>query len=114
MRFSERRSATLSVRRFAAQNAWQIDLAGERGHVELCDRGIRKTGRTGESGDFVPSSACVAIADQLGRVAGRETPFPKRLQDMREQHLATLAVIEAGYLSAKTGTPEPPSRFLDF
>ena len=35
-----------------------------------------------------------------------------RLQATARQHLRTLATIEAAYLSARTGSPEAPKRFL--
>ena len=34
------------------------------------------------------------------------------MMSMAKQHLPTLAVIEAAYLSAKTGAPESPEQFM--
>ena len=80
-----------------------IELAGKR--LTVTHHGRDSVQRRTVREDRVVASAISAFG-----ATRREGE--KRLESSAREHLSTLAVIEAAYLSAKTGEPESPDRFL--
>ena len=52
------------------------------------------------------------VASEISALAATLREEEQHLASRAREHLSTLAVIEAAYLSAKTGEPESPDRFL--
>ena len=112
LRFAGERIAALSACRGAAEDLSRVILVGTNQTVEVYSDRMTLTpagGGTEESRKVLSghsaAAAIRAIADSLAADA-------QPLESTGQEHLATMAVIEAAYLSAKTGAPERPARFL--
>jgi predicted dehydrogenase len=105
------RVASLTAVRGAPERREAVVLYGTSGIIEI--DGGRMTvnredaDRPGEVGAQEPSLAARAIA----AVGAALTSGGARLSSSGQEHLMTMATIEAAYLSARTGAPESPSRF---
>ena len=96
-----------------ATNDPNLELIGSVGVVLIEPSGLsvtgRRTGRPKRRLARTPN-AMVPVLDSVVASAPEKTQGPvSRAAD----HLETLAVIEAAYLSARTGEVEIPARFLD-
>jgi predicted dehydrogenase len=110
MRFSDERVAQLSAVRGMARDDWRVALVGGQGSAEVSpDRlRIKAPGGAIRSSVVRGSNRFAAQIEEFAR-ALRDPDRPRR--STGEHHLDTVAVIEAAYLSAKTNSPENPSRF---
>lgn len=103
LRLSGDRSVTLTVRRSERTNDRRITVVGTNGTL------IHTGNVPGQAADDqMEADADVELLTQVGAVAVPGTDKPSAARE----HLSALAVIEAAYLSARTGSPEVPSRFL--
>ena len=110
--FAHGRSASLAAARCPGLEApqWSACFAGARATVELTPKALRVS--PGESGR--PRTRRVRTGN---RVAPALHAFVEAFRQERldldsaiAEHLTTLAVIDALYLSARTGAPESPAR----
>ncbi len=110
MRFSDERIAQLSATRGGARDDWRVTFFGGQGSAEVSpDRlRIKQPGGVDHWSVVRASNRFAAQIDDFAR-ALRDPDWPRR--STGDDHLDTIAVIEAAYLSAKTNTPENPSRF---
>ncbi|MCH9058638.1 MAG: Gfo/Idh/MocA family oxidoreductase [Planctomycetes bacterium] len=110
MRFSDERIAQLSATRGGARDDWRVTFIGGQGSAEVSpDRlRIKEQGGVDRWSVIRASNRFAAQIDDFAR-ALRDPDWPRR--STGDDHLDTIAVIEAAYLSAKTNTPESPSRF---
>ncbi|MHC4698723.1 MAG: hypothetical protein ACYTFA_18495, partial [Planctomycetota bacterium] len=114
----------VTVWRGAPDPGWNVTLVGADGAVELSESGMTLVRRSDQSRCETDLPAGQEVADRLegrphtpgaaavdavraARIAGNLPPL-----STARDHLKTLAVIEGAYLSAKTGSPETPTRFL--
>ena len=104
MRWGSDRSATLVARRGVMPGAWQVTLVG------TSDTLVWPTVSSGDDEDGHDEQSTAGIAFQIRSAAGIFETVVRRSDLTARDHLATLAVIEAAYLSAKTGAPEVPAR----
>jgi predicted dehydrogenase len=112
MRFAGERIASIAASRNASEHTWCVTLIGESGSVDLSpDRMVLQPRSAGpreclsvKTRDRVGPAICAFGAALLAGI--------RNLPSMAKEHLLTLATIEAAYLSAKTGSPESPDRFL--
>ena len=120
------RTASVTAWRSAPDPGWHITFVGEKGTVKLCEDGMTVVHR-GESLECgtgfqpvgptgwraVPQTVRKnPIAAAVSAVRAAHLAGNGLLTSTAADHLKTLAVIEAAYLSAKTGSPETPTRFL--
>lgn len=110
MRFCDERIAQLSAVRGVESDDWRVTLVGGQGSAEVSPDQLRIRPRDGavRSSVIRASNRFAAQIDDFAR-AIRDPDWPRR--STGDDHLDTIAVIEAAYLSAKTNTPENPSRF---
>ncbi|MBU0717520.1 MAG: Gfo/Idh/MocA family oxidoreductase [Planctomycetes bacterium] len=113
LRFTQGRAATVSAIRGVAKRYSRVALTGERSLVEILPNGMTVTPHNGSPArhhpvrtSYAAEPAIRACVDQL------RSPDVDPRSTARE-HLLTMAVIEAAYLSAKTGSPESPTRFFE-
>ncbi len=110
LRFTEDRIAGITAWRGAPETFVRVALFGAERLVEVYPDRLTITPCGGGSVEVREVQATPATAGALrafgtARLAGGRKPAPAA-----QEHLATMAVIEAAYLSAKTGAPESPSR----
>lgn len=89
-----------------------LDLFGLAGSVHIDRRGVVVRDRAGQvelqRHDRPENLLRPQIEDFLSELASS----PQRLRSTLRQHLSTLALIQAAYLSARTGQPESPAQIL--
>ena len=112
LRFPGARVATMNCRRIGREHYWRYRLHGTRGTVLVTPEAMTlqadpsdppSVSRVRTRNRCSPPVAAFAAALEAGL-----TKPPSSL----EEHLPTMAVIEAAYLSARTGQPESPRRLL--
>jgi len=112
--FAQGRSASLSAARCVGLAApqWSVSFAGARATVELSAKSLRiSTGDTGRARTrrVRTSNRSAPALHAFATTLGEEQAH---LASAINEHLATLAVIDTLYLSARTGSPESPARLL--
>ena len=84
--------------------------------VDLRNRDSTRSKELGTVGEYV-SHRRVARADPIAAaisaVPAARTVENRLLSSTADDHLRTLAVIEAAYLTSKTSAPEAPAQFLE-
>ncbi len=112
MHFAKERIACVTALRGATEPAWTVTLRCTRCTVEMGSDRLTVTPHDGGSPQhhrvWTPHPVHCAISAFGASQCSQEKLFASTV----EEHLATVAVIEAAYLSAKTGEPESPSRLL--
>lgn len=112
MHFARDRIGTLIVRRLAPNSAWKVVLAGPAGEIELTPTAMTTRRREAGSGQVATVNSANRFAPEFAAMArGLRSQNAARGARARD-HLPTLAVIDAAYLSAKTGQFEDPANFL--
>lgn len=107
------RKVSLVCARGAAESDWRVTFYGTRATVEVSPDRLIYTPRDGGAAQQHKVWAKYPIVHAIGAFAESLTDDQKILQSTAKEHLATMALIQAAYLSAKTGEPESPSRMLD-
>jgi predicted dehydrogenase len=111
--FGHNRIGGVTARRGAAAEVWRATLATDDRTFEVRRDGLTVVPHTGgESEHFTVQTdnpADLAIGGFATSWLSGDGEFASTAAD----HLAVTAVIEAAYLSAKTGAPESPARLLD-
>ena len=112
--FGDAGVATVSVSRASGPEGSLLRFHAPGGTLTIDDQRVTVSDRTGttvieehprEGNPLLP-----AIEDFLGRLRlGR----PYRLSSTLKEHLPTMAVLQAAYLSMKTGQPEAPGAIVD-
>lgn len=111
--FSPARLASMTAVRNAAESGWRVTFYGTQAVIEVSpDRLIQSPTRS-ETPVHRKVWAKHPVSHALGAMAESLLDAEKPLRSVGREHLATLAVIQAAYLSAKTGDPESPSRMLN-
>lgn len=107
------RKASVVCSRGAAESDWRVSFYGTQGTVEVSQDRLIYTPRDGGAPQQHKVWAKYPIVHAIGAFAETLTDDRKSRQSTAKEHLATVALIQAAYLSAKTGEPESPSRMLD-
>lgn len=112
LRFADDLIGSVAVLGSRAPATWTITIAGTKGTATLSQDGMevlpdvaRSVQETNPESNRTVERALSAFGGAL--LSGVETVAAKA-----EDHLATIATIEAAYLSAKTGAPESPMHLL--
>ncbi len=112
MRFPQRRMASLTVARKQAKDHWQLELMGTKALLTVCPNGVMMAPAADAEGPTEATHAQHYRSAELMRFAQLTKDRALTMSNDGRSHLLTLAVMEAAYLSAKTGAPETPDRFL--
>ncbi len=113
LRFGRERIGCLTVLRGVAAPSWQVSLVATRGTVALSEKGLTLTLREGGANESHPVYTDNPVAAAISAFGASRLSDEEKLTSPAEQHLPTVALIEAAYLSAKTGEAESPARLLD-
>lgn len=111
LRFAGDRIGSVAVANGNTEASGRVLFSGARGCVELHDDRMIHAPPGGPPQQYkvrTKQRAAPAISALGNALCSADEPIRSTMQD----HLATLAVIEAAYLSAKTGSPESPKRLL--
>ncbi len=113
MRYASGAMASMTTCWLASPSTWRVSVHGERGSLALDETRLTYWGRDGRELSAidldVDDRIGLSASDFLQMIAAGETKFPSTVSS----HLPTMAVIEAAYLSARTGEPESPLRQFD-
>lgn len=105
--------AVLSGCGTAGPEQWSLDLYGIGGSIH-CDReGVMTCDRAGETILVRQARASNPLLPLVEDFLSCLRTSPARLGCTIDKHLPTMAVVEAAYLSARTGQPESPGRIFD-
>ena len=110
--FSKERIACVTAMRNAAESAWHVTLLGATQTLELAGDHLTVTDREGgltERHTVWTKHQAVHALRAFAEAGADNDPVAS---SRAEEHLPTMAVIEAAYLSAKTGERESPGRLL--
>jgi predicted dehydrogenase len=113
LRFGRDRIGTLLASRGAPAHQRRLTLTTARVSIDIDQNLVLMAPSDGAEPRLISDTAIDptrAVMDTLVTIRRGESriSFPPA-----SDHLSTLAVIEAAYLSAKTGVPESPRQFLD-
>ena len=112
LRYAHDRTAALTVSNGLGESGWRVTLDGADGAVCVTPGKLTLTAR-GALPLIFPSRARRPVAPAIQVFAESTLAGERSLRSSAADHLGTLAVIEAAYLSTKTRCPEPPGQFLD-
>jgi predicted dehydrogenase len=112
MQCGPERIGSFTAHRCMIRGGWRIRFLGADGEAEVTAAGtivtrrsVEETVATTSEGDNRYQAEIAALADWHDRQSRKHASAV-------ETHLPTMAVIEATYLSARTGSAESPDRFL--
>lgn len=109
--FGQERTACVTVLRGVAEPSWEVAFVGIEGTVEVRADGLTIIPRDGNLVEYHGARTSSPVAHAISAFGASRLSGALPLKSKAEEHLPTLAVIEAAYLSARTGAPESPSRF---
>ncbi|MHC4063490.1 MAG: Gfo/Idh/MocA family protein [Planctomycetota bacterium] len=118
-RYADDRTAALTCRRTttggdpAVGAAWSMTLCGSEATVVVTPESMTVTNDQGECVTRTTVRTTNRYAPAISVFLAALGGGVKALPSLITEHLATMAVIRAAYLSAKTGQTESPGRFLE-
>lgn len=120
--FRDQRVGSLTAWRGAPRAGWNATLVAAEATIELCDDrmtvlhaevdGASDTAPRNARRRRSPTGTRGALATMVGAVRDGMSAGTCSHSSSAADHLNTLAVIEAAYLSAKTASPEAAAQFL--
>lgn len=111
LRYAHDRTAALTVSNGLGEAGWRVTLDGADGSVCVTPGKLTLTAR-GAMPLIFASRARPPVAPAIQVFAESALAGERSARSNAADHLGTLAVIEAAYLSTKTRCPEPPGQFL--
>jgi len=90
-----------------------LDLYGTNGSIHIDDQQVRLQDRLGETELCRQQRSGDPLQPQIEGFLSELATSPRRIRSTLRQHLPTLAVIEAAYLSARNGQPESPGTIFE-
>ncbi len=112
-RYTQDRMVTITSCRTADVGDWKVVLRGSRASAEITPPRLRILDGTGQK---VTEKRVRQRNRYSLAVAAFTTALLEGVHDTSStarQHLPTMALLQAAYLSAKTGHPESPAKLLD-
>lgn len=106
-RYANGAMATVSACWTASPPTWLIDLKGTQQSLHIDEQWVTLCDREGNELSRLDRPAN-PLAAQIDEFLGTLRSNPRQLPSTLRQHLPTMAVIQAAYLSARTGQPESP------
>ncbi len=111
LRFSGDRIGSVTVSNGAPEPSWSVTFVGADGRIDLGPGRLTLLAAGGASQVFNVRSK-PSLAPAIGSFGSACLSGEEPFLSTASQHLVSLAVIEAGYLSARTGAPESPRQLL--
>jgi predicted dehydrogenase len=111
--FGSDRVAGLTAVRGETEPSWAVALMGTESTVEIRPDGMTITTRGGSPAEHYTAQSANPVAHAISAFGSSLLSGARRYESTISEHVATLAVIQAAYLSARTGAPETPARFAD-
>jgi predicted dehydrogenase len=90
-----------------------LHVYGTGGNIHIAPTHVVVRDRAGEQVSFEESRPVNPLAPQIEDFLSALASSARRMRATLRQHLSTLAVIQAAYLSARTGQPESPRTIFD-
>ncbi|HOB73277.1 MAG TPA: Gfo/Idh/MocA family oxidoreductase [Phycisphaerae bacterium] len=91
----------------------ELNLYGLKTCVRIDERTVSVRDRAGTTELHQQDRPANPLAPQIEDFLTTLRTAPKRVRSNLQDHLATMAVLEAAYLSIRTGQPESPGPILD-
>ena len=113
LRFGRDQVGTLTAWRGAARRTVGLSLLGSEGTMFLDDDGMVTIPRSGTEARHTARDGTNPLEAALQAFLAMKSGDVRANFPPATKHLKTLAVIEAAYLSAKTGAAESPRQFLE-
>lgn len=112
LRFRGGQIGSVTAVRGAAEASWHIILTGADRTVELRPDRIMVSPHRGGIAECHTVQTGIRVAPAVSAFGAARLCGAAMSASAARQHLPTMALIEAAYLSAKTGAPESPERFI--
>ena len=113
LQFQQEKTASICATRAAEESQWHLSLHGTRATVKVSPECLVVTPSDGSEQTTHRVWTRYPVAHALGAIAETLHDAEKPDDSTASDQLQTLAVIQAAYLSAKTGEPESPLRMLE-
>lgn len=97
----------------AGPSVWSLDLYGVKASVHVDEAQCILRDRLGEAELHAQPRPANPLIPQIEDFLTTLRTAPRRLRSTVGDHLPVLAMLEAAYLSARTGQPESPGPLLD-
>lgn len=110
--FSRERIAQVTAIRGAPEASFRVTLVDAEQTLDVTPERLTITPRDKSPAQTHTVWSKYPVVHALGAFAEQLTSDERAFASTGEEHLKTLAVIEAAYLSAKTAEPESPNRLL--
>jgi len=111
--FSGGEIALLSACWTAGPQRWVLELHGTEGSVRIDDHHVLLRDRTGRTRIAERKRPANPFTCQIEEFITALRSNVAGLRSIMRQHLPTVAVIQAAYLSARTGQPESPGTIVE-
>jgi predicted dehydrogenase len=105
--------ATIHVSWTTGPDQWWIEVFGTSGSVRIEKGSVLWRDRAGTIVDGPIDRPANPFLFQIEDFLSRLQTHPNSIRSQLRQHLPTMAVFDAAYLSARTGQPESPGTILD-
>ncbi len=112
-KYSQDRFATITSCRAAAALKWKVTLRGTAATARVLPKSVRVTNSAGERIAEVRVRSRNRYSLAVNAFVTAMLEGTKSISPSAREHLPTMALMQAAYLSAKTGHPESPATFLD-
>lgn len=105
--------AVLSACWTAGPQRCEIEFLGTEGSIRIDPQRVVCRDRTGERILSETGRAANPLLASIENFLASLRGAPERMRSSVRDHLATMAVIQAAYLSARTGQPESPGKIFE-
>lgn len=112
MQYTHGAMATISACWTAGPVSYQMVLNGLDHTLEMDRQGVKVWDRTGDKLLHETKRSGLLFESAIDQFFHDLASQTRQIKSTLQEHLATLAVIDAAYLSAKTGQPEHPDRII--
>ena len=110
--YSQDRFATVTSCRAEVAADWTVTMRGTAATARISPKSMRVTGPAGERISATRVRARNRYRPAVAAFATSLLEKTASIPSSSRDHLPTMAVMQAAYLSAKTGSPESPAAFL--
>jgi len=111
--FDEGAIASVSACWTSGPERWELELYGTNSMIHIDNQRVEFRDRDGEKQTGLQQRAENPFLNQIEEFLAELQSNPKNIRSTLRQHLATVATIQAAYLSARTGQPESPNAIFE-
>jgi myo-inositol 2-dehydrogenase / D-chiro-inositol 1-dehydrogenase len=104
---------SLTASRVCGPETWSLHLHGATGSLEIGRERVVTRDRAGGAVIAEEARPAQPLLQEVDEFLSRLQSSPRTLRSKLSEHLSTMAVVQAAYLSARTGQPESPQALLD-